>query len=167
MSSILLYIGTILIAFQMVGDLSHLFALITHSFWRLARALIPEKEAQARQSQGTFMRALKSVLWRVPLLLFIVVVLAIVVALFLVWVVGRLLAVINAKLNSMYAKALDPRETNYISMSRALAITMNKQDPAIDDVHVWERIKQRGFPFVGLIGIIILSAGFALQLLGH
>jgi len=162
----MLYVGTLLIAFQLVGDLSHLFALITHSFWRLARALSPGKKAQAYQSQSAFLGALKSVLWRVTLLLLIVVALAMVVALFLVWVVGRLLAVINAKLNSAYANALDPRKTNYISISRALAPIMNKDDPAIDDVHIWEEIKERGFPFVGLIGVIILSIGFALQLRG-
>ena len=167
MSIILLYAGALLIGFQLVGDLSHLFALLLHSLRGLATTLGSQREERASQGRSGFLKALKSIPRRVLLLLLFIVVLAVIAVLFLVFVVGRLLAHINAKLNSAYANALDPRKTNYISMSRAFVTMMGRDNPAIDNLEISERIRQRGFPFVGLIGIIILSVGFALQLLGR
>lgn len=167
MSSILLYVGTVLIAFQLVGDLSHLFALLLHSLGRLAAALGPPKKKPASQGRRSFFNALKSILRQGLLLLLLIVVLAITVVISVVWLVGRFLVYINARLNSAYASGLDPRKTDYIHIGRTLAAMMGKDKPTISDLEIWKRIKQRGFPFVGLIGIIILSAGFALQLLGH
>jgi len=74
---------------------------------------------------------------------------------------------IDAKLNNTYANALYPRKTDYISISHVFVTMTGKDNPAINNLEIWEGIKQRGFPFVGLIGIIILSVGFALQLLGR
>jgi hypothetical protein len=167
MSDILLYVGTVLIAFQLVGDLSHLFALLLHSFGQLATALGSPREKPTPQQRNVFLKALKSILRQVLLLLLLIAVLAVTVVISVVWVVGRFLMYINAKLNGAYASAIDPRTTNYIDIGRALAALMGKDKPAISDLEIWKRIRQRGFAFVGLIGIIILSAGFALQLLGH
>lgn len=166
-SNILIYMGTLLIAFQLVGDLSHLFALLLHSFGQVARALGPPKEKPAPHRRGVVVNVLKSTLRQVFLLLLLVVVLAATVVISVVWVVGRVLMLINAKLNSAYAGAIDPRKTDYIDTGRAFLALMGKDRPAISSLEIWERVKQRGFPFVGLVGIVILSAGFALQLLGH
>lgn len=166
-SNILIYVGTLLIAFQLVGDLSHLFALLLHSLGQVARALGPPKEKPAPQKRGVFVKLLKSTPRQVLLLLLLVVVLAVTAVVSVVWVVGRFLILINAKLNSAYASATDPRKTDYIDTGRAFLVLMGKDRPAISSLEMWERVKQRGFPFVGLVGIVILSAGFALQLLGH
>lgn len=167
MSSILLYVGTVLIAFQLVGDLSHLFALLLHSVGRLATALGSPKKKPAPQGRSVFLNALKSILTQVLLLLLLIVVLAATIVMFVIWIVGQFLLYINARLNSAYLSGLDPRKMNYIPISRVFAAMMGKDNPDISDLAIWEKIKQRGFPFVGLIGIIILSAGFALQLLGR
>jgi hypothetical protein len=141
--------------------------LLLHSFGRLAAALGSPKKKPASQGQSAFLNALTRILRQVSLLLLLIVVLATTIVVFVVWLVGRFLIYINARLNSAYANGLDPRKTNYIPIGRTLAAMMGKDKPAISNLEIWERIKQRGFPFVGLIGIIILSAGFALQLLGR
>ena len=167
MSSILLYVGTLLIAFQLVGDLGHLFALLLHSFGRLATALGPSKEKRASPTGNVFLDTLKNILRQVLLLLLLVAVSAVTVVISIVWLVGRFLIYINAKLNSAYASAIDPRKTNYMDIGRTLVASMGKDKSAISTLEIWRGIKQRGFPFVGLVGIVILSAGFALQLLGY
>ena len=167
MSSIMLYVGALLIGFQLVGDLSHLFALLLHSFRRLATALSSQKNERASQGRSKFLNVPKNIPRQVLLLLLLIVVTAVAIIMFVVWLVGRFLVYINAKLNSAYANALDPHKTDYISIGHAFVTMMGKDNPAINDLEIWEGIKQRGFPFVGLIGIIILSVGFALQLLGR
>jgi hypothetical protein len=167
MSSILLYVGTVLIAFQLVGDLSHLFALLLHSIGRLVAAIGSPRKERVTRGRSAFLNALKNIPRQVLLLLLLIVVFAITIVMFAVWIVGQFLLYINARLNSAYLGGLDPRKMNYIPISRAFAAMMGKDNPDISDLAIWEKIKQRGFPFIGLIGIIILTTGFALQLLGR
>jgi hypothetical protein len=167
MSSIMLYVGTLLIGFQLVGDLSHLFALLVHSLGRLATAMSSQKKERVSQDRSKFLNVLKNIPRQVLLLLLLIVVTAVVIVMFVVSLVGQFLIYINAKLNSAYANALDPRKTDYISTSHAFVTMLGKDNPAINNLEIWKRIKQRGVPFVGLTGIIILSVGFALQLLGR
>jgi len=167
MSSIMLYVGTLLIGFELIGDLSHLFALLLHSLGRIATLLGSQKKKQTSQNRSAFLETLKNLPRQVLLLLLLIVVTAITIVMFVVWLVGRFVVYINAKLNTAYANALDPRKTDYISIGRVFVTEMGKDKPAVSNLEIWKRIKQRGFPFVGLIGIIILSVGFALQLLGH
>jgi len=167
MSSILLYVGTVLIAFQLVGDLSHLFAMLLHFIGRLVASIGSPRKERGTWGRSTFLNMSKNILRQVVLLLLLILVFAITIVMFAVWLVGRILVYINARLNSAYIGGLDPSKTTYIPMSRAFAAMMGKDNPDISDSAIWQKIKQRGFPFVGLIGIIILSAGFALQLLGY
>jgi hypothetical protein len=167
MSSIMLYVGTLLIGFELVGNLSHLFALLLHSLGRIATSLGSQKKKQTSQDRRAFLDALKNIPRQVLLSLLLIVVTAITIVMFVVWLVGQFLVYVNARLNTAYADALDPRKTDYISIGRVFVTAMGKDKPAINNLEIWEKIKQRGFPFVGLIGIIILSAGFALQLLGR
>ncbi len=167
MSSAMLYVGPLLLGFELIGDLSHLFALLLHSLGRIATLLGSKKKKQTSQDRSAFLNALKNVPRQVLLLLLLIVVTAITIVMFVAWLVGRFLVYINARLNTAYANALDPRKTDYISIGRAFVAAMGKDKPAINNLEIWKKIKQRGFPFVGLIGIIILSVGFALQLLGR
>ena len=167
MSSILLYVGTVLIAFQVVGDLAHLFALPLHSIRRVGAAIGSRRKEVVTRGRSAFLNAFKNVPRQILLLLLLVVLVAIAIVIVGVWIVGQFLRYINSRLNSAYLEALDPRKTKYIRKSRAFLAKMGKDDPHVSDLKRWEQIRQRGFPFTAFIGIIILTAGFALQLLGR
>jgi hypothetical protein len=100
------------------------------------------------------------------MLLFILMV-ALGTVLLAVWIIGRLLAFINRLLNAVYLSALDPRKTDYIKNARSFVFLMGKDDKHRSNLKLWGEIKKRGFRFVALIGIIVLSTGFVLQLLGY
>ncbi|MCX6011390.1 MAG: hypothetical protein NT134_03910 [Chloroflexi bacterium] len=164
--NILLYVGTLLIAFELIGDLSHLFALPLHFIGQLAKFLVPQKEDKSSKTRNACLNSLITTPMQTTFVLLLILVVALCAVLLVIWAIGTLLLYINGILNIAYARALDPRKTNYIRFTRSFVALAGKDDPNKSDLDIWEGIKKRGFRFVGLIGIIILSVGFTLQLLG-
>jgi hypothetical protein len=164
-SEILLFSGTLLIGFDLVGDFSHLFALVSHYIGRLGNRIAHN----APPSKG---KSLLAGVWRflVRLLLVLLIFAVVITALILlvVWIVGRLLVLVNSQLNKAYMKALDPKETKYISLSRAVMAALRIEAPRGSDEEVWDKIRKGPpFRFVGFLGLVVLSVGFGLQIAGH
>lgn len=165
LSNILLYVGTLLIAFELVGNLSHLFALSLHFVGQLAELLVKPEEDKSPKVVNTFLNSFITTPMQATLVLLLVFAVALCAVLLTIWIVGTFLRVINIGLNSLYARIIDPRKTAYLRWARLCIDLVGKGDPNKSDLDIWEEIKKRDFRFVGLIGIIVLSVGFIMQLM--
>lgn len=162
MSIILAYTGAILLAYEIVGEVSHLpsFAilLISHIF-----QLLVQSTDRLSNYSPRIVRIILRILIRVVLLPILVVAIGLAIVIIGLWIVGLVIKYMDLELNKLYRFEIKllAKQQGKLTMRIIHAFLPNIKDEEI--VSAFDKIR---VPFIGFIGIILLTAGFIIQLIG-
>jgi hypothetical protein len=166
-ANILLYVGTILVGFQIVGKIGYVSAILTLPFALPIKPLM-EKYFQSQKGKR------KSTVFVVQsgyFFLFIIVAfvfISIGILMLPIWIVyffiGQPLLTINRILNKLYQKSMEPWKDIFFS-ELYLMLAYRKVKTKIREDEVWKKTKQNEIPFLALFGLVSLTVGFILQLI--
>jgi hypothetical protein len=165
LADIFLFSGTILIAFEIVGDIGHLGSLITLQFSRRIKPLFyalmrkPTKKSTKISSHSVLNYVGFFAVTFLVLMAFVFT-FPIQVCYFLI---GRPLIWINAQLNKVYQKSLQPWKNEFIMGVRITLAEVNYKKK-VSDKQIIDAQKKKLIPFLALIGVVFLTVGFVLQI---
>lgn len=160
--AILLYVGVILVAFEVIGRSPHSLSFLLLPFYRPVNSLFQKPEFLRESLLRDYMTF---VLWLVVrVVLFVVVICSMPVAMVLIvlWYVSQILQLISRQVNVLYQKELTHWYRQLVRVSRALhpGYFSGKEDS--------ERLtasRQMQVPFVACTGLALIIASFILRLL--
>jgi hypothetical protein len=165
MANILLYTGTILIAFQIVGDIGYISTIIALPLALPIKPLLnkfTQKQKGKRKFKHFASRTGYFILFLISALVFIAVGIALSPVMLVYLFIGRPLLALNTVLNILYRKSLEPWKDMYISGVRSALKALNVKKKVTDE-NLWKIPKQKEVPFLALFGVVCVSAGFILQ----
>ena len=189
MPQILLFVGTLLVAFQYVGNIGYAATLISMPFALPLSPLMRKlgigykrispmqlgfrlDEQTDRQTRNRFVRAIWWILLFVSIIIFFIIWLATLPIMLAYLLVCRPLLGINKILNLIYQKAISPWDVIYlIGMHQHIHI-MQKMGIKTTKKHYSDkqllkiRKKQGEIPFLAFFGLLCIAAGFVLELIG-
>jgi polyferredoxin len=160
-SDILVYSGTILIAFQIVGEMSYLQTLIGLLFAKPLPSVI--NRITNRNSESTLKNAVLIFLLIILAVVLIIVTIIILPFLLVGIFVGRPLVWINALLNELMLWLMEPWKGLYFAGVRE-AVKGQRKKLKPTDRKLWQIAKDHKVPFLALTGIVLLTIGFIFQL---
>jgi len=167
MTNVLLYVGTILIAFQIVGDIGYVSTIIALPLALPIKPLI-NKFTQKQQGKRKFKQFASKmgyfILFLISALVFIAVGIALSPVTLVYLFIGRPLLALNTGLNILYRKSLEPWKDMYLSGVRSALKALNVKKKVTDE-DLWKIPKQKEVPFLALFGVACVTAGFVLQLI--
>ncbi len=164
---ILLYIGTILVGFQIVGNIGHISSLITLPFALPIKPLL-NKSMQEQEGKRKFRNSVCGtgyfILFVISALVFITVGIAMLPIMIAYLFIGQPLLAINTILNILYHKSLEPWKEEYLSQLHS-TLAFRKIETKLTDEELWKKARERGIPFLALFGVVCVTIGFILQLI--
>lgn len=156
---ILLFTGAVLIAFEVLGDVRHLtnFGLVAVAnifaglFYSPSEST--EERAQPKRSNTAPLRIMHQLL----LIPIAILVFCLSIVFIILGTVSYFPRGLNRFLNIIYRRQLKPWQPRFLWMYQALIpnVTEDQIDEALDKMNV---------PFVAILGLILVSVGFALQI---
>jgi hypothetical protein len=161
-SDVLRYVGTILIGFQLVSKMGYVQTFINLSLARPIRGLVtvlPDILRGDRLSPKVGMLTL----------LFVLVVLltigTITLSPFLLveLLVGRPLVFLNSMLNWLLLKLIEPWKDSYFTAVRG-SVRGHRLKHKPTDRRLWDIAKKNDVPFIGLSGILCVTASFIIEM---
>jgi len=162
-ANVLLYVGTILIAFQIVGKMGYLQTIVNLAF---ARAIVPMRDKFMLTSKAknkfrvTPGFVVLFILSMTPLIIGTV---AFSPFLLIELFIGRPLMLLNRALNVLLLKLMEPWKDIYFTGVRA-ALKGRRTKTKPTDRNLWGIAQKNEVPFLALFGVVCLTAGFVLQL---
>ncbi|MFC2038982.1 hypothetical protein ACFLUG_04355 [Chloroflexota bacterium] len=184
MENTFLFIGAMLVSFQYVGKIglaSSLFALpFTLPIRPLLRKVgltivwaIPLKGKWEITKPTSKLKLVKFyiaqvcwwILFVLSLTLLTIVTIGLSPVMFVYYLIGRPLLLINALLNLLFEKSMTPWKDYYVSIYRKNLQLIGKKTKFTDN-ELWKQRKEQGDkPFIAFIGLLFIVAGFILQLI--
>ncbi|MBA7614997.1 hypothetical protein ES703_22272 [subsurface metagenome] len=155
---ILLYIGTMLIAFEIVGQVSHVPTFVILPLYHSFVLLISSGDKRIHL-KPRIVRIMLRILLRIILLPIFIVVMLLVLLVIILWLIGWILKLLNNLINNIYQKGLTPEHPRLMEWIRPFL-------PQRTDEEILTALKQIRIPFMACIGIILLTLGFILHLIG-
>jgi hypothetical protein len=162
LANILLFVGNILIAFEIIGEIGYIQSLLGLLFVSPIHHFL---------NQLTETPENKSTLWKIGYCSFLLIItgLLIMVAIalspfLLAMFVGKIFLAINLFLNELLLVLLRQwKEFYFASVRQAVKGRKTKFKPT--DNKLWRIAEEHKVPFVALLGVLFLIAGFIIQLL--
>jgi hypothetical protein len=161
----LLYIGAVLIAFQIVGKIGYISTIVVLPFALPIKPLLnkfTQQQKEKRKFTGLAFRTGYFILFLIVALMLIAVSVALSPVMLVYLFIGRPLLALNTGLNILYRKSLEPWRDMYISGVRSL-LNIRKVKRKVTDEYLWQIPKQKEVPFLALFGVVCLTVGFILQ----
>ena len=162
MSIALAYTGAILLAYEIVGEVSHLpsfiLILIFHTFQWLIRSTDKSPRYYPRIARITI-----RILIRVLLLPIVIVAIGVAIVIIGLWLIGQIIKYLDLQLNRLYRfeiKLLAEQQSKTIWGIFHLFL------PNIKDEEIKSAFDKIRVPFIGFLGLILLTAGLILELIG-
>jgi hypothetical protein len=165
---ILLYVGAILIGSQYVGKMGYIQTIINLSFARTLPPVINKLMRTPTKKNKFKQRTEKAGLVITLILLFILLTVATIVLspfLLIELFIGRPLMWVNFRLNRLLLKLMEPWKEIYFTGVRAV-IKGQRTRIKPTDKNLWAIAEENKVPFLALIGVVCVTAGFILQLVG-
>jgi len=165
-ANILLYVGTILIAFQIVGNIGFVSTIISlplaipipFFLKKFTQKYTGKRRAVIAKKTGYFS------LFLLTTLVFITVGVALSPIIILYTFVGRPLLFLNKALNIIYRKSVEPWKDFYLTMLRA-TLKANNVKKKLSNDDLWKITFQKEVPFLALFGVVCVTIGFVFQLI--
>ena len=162
---ILLYVGTILVAFQIVGNIGYISSLITLPLALPIKSLL-NKSMQEQEGKWKFRdfasRTGYFILFVISALVFLAVGTAMLPVMVVYFFIGQPLLAINTILNILYHKSLEPWKNEFLSQFH-LTLAFRKIETKLTDEEIWRNTRERKIPFLALFGLVCITVGFILQ----
>ena len=182
MEQTLLFIGAMLVAFQYVGDIGYASSLFALPFALPIKPLLKKvgltivwaiplkaewKIEKPPQKLVKFyiVQACWWILFVSSLILFSVITITLLPIMLIYYFVGRPLLFINTLLNLLFEKSMTQWKDLYIFLLKE-TFKIRRIKTKLTDDELWEKRKEKGEkPFIAVIGLLFIEAGFILQLL--
>jgi hypothetical protein len=164
-ANVLLYIGAILIAFQIIGDIGYISTIVVLPFALPIKPLLSkftQQHKEKRKSTDLAFRTGYFILFLIVALMLIAVSIALSPVMLVYLFIGRPLLALNTGLNILYRKSLEPWRDMYFSGVRSL-LNVRRVKRKVTDEYLWQITKQKEVPFLALFGVVCLTVGFILQ----
>ena len=167
MADILRYVGTILIAFQIVGRIGYAQTIIALPLALPIRPLLDkltEKHDKTRKLKDMMKRTGLAILFVLSVSTFVAATLALLPITLAYLLVGRPLLWLNSALNLLLLRSMEPWKEIYFAGVRTLLRSLHlrtRTKPA--DRKLWKVAQQNEVPFLALFGIVCVTLGFVLQ----
>ncbi len=161
MAEIFLYIGTILIAFEIVREVSHLPTLIIILWWKFFRCTVGYVEKLIKKCPVKVIRIILLVVLRVLVSPILVLAIATAIAIIVIWLVGTIIIMINNLVNGVYRKEMKKmQKTEAKSMEKVFRFFL----PQVENEMIESAIDKINIRFMAIIGIIFITIGLVYEL---
>lgn len=162
MAEAFLYIGTVLIAFEIVRDVSHLPTLIIILWWKFFRYTVGSADRLIKKCQVKVIRIILRVLLRVIVSPVLILAIATALVIIVIWLGGTIIILINNIVNRIYRKEMKNMQiTEAPLMGKVFRFLL----PGIENEVIESAIDKVYIRFVAIIGIIFVTVGFLYKLL--
>ncbi len=161
LANALLYIGNMLIAFEIVGEIGYLQTLFNLLFARmiplaLSKLMHPETKSNFIKVFFSFLLILAVITLIMGSLVFLPIMVA--------YFIGRTLIWLNLILNKLLLWVIEPwKEIYFVGVRSAIKGKPIKIKPT--DRNLWKIAGEHKVRFIALFGVIFLTAGFILQII--
>lgn len=163
MAEVFLYIGTVLIAFEIVRDVSHLPTLIIILWWKFFRYTVGRADRLInKKCPVKVIRIILRVLLRVIVSPVFILAIATALVIIVIWLVGTIIILINNIVNRIYRKEMKNMQ---ITEAPLMAKVFRFLLPGIENEVIESAIDKVYIRFVAIIGIIFVTVGFLYKLL--
>jgi len=163
---ILLFVGAILLAFQIAGNIGYISSIITLPLALPIKPLL-NKSMQEQKGKRKFRdfasRTGYFILFIISALVFLVVGTVMLPVMIVYLFIGQPLLAINTILNVLYHKSLEPWRDEFFSQFH-LTLAFRKIETKLTDEEIWKKTREKEIPFLALFGVVCLTVGFILQL---
>ncbi len=164
---ILLYVGTILVAFQIVGNIGYISSIITLPLALPIKPLLNksmQKQKGKRKFRDFASRTGYFILFVISAVVFLAVGTAMLPVMVVYVFIGQPLLAVNTILNIFYHKSLEPWKEEFF-LQLHLTLAFRKIETKITDEEIWKRTREKEVPFLALFGVVCVTVGFILQLI--
>jgi hypothetical protein len=160
MAEIFLYTGTVLIAFEIIRDVSHLPTIATIFWWILFNSISKYEEKILSRNKFIVFRILVIILTSIILFLIFVVTVIIAIITILIWMFGTALFTFNRLINNIYINGLK----QVLTLQDSLLLRIYKfVIPNIKQEDIESAYNKINIRFIAIIGVILITVGFILK----
>lgn len=161
MAGVLFYIGTTLIAFEIVREVSHLPTLIIILWWKLFRGTAGYVDRLIKNCRVKIIRIVLRVLLRILVSPILVLAIATATVIIVIWLAGTIIIMINNLVNGIYKKEIKKMQiTEAKSMGKVFRFFL----PQVENEMIESAIDKINIRFMAIVGIIFITAGFIYEL---
>ena len=161
--AILLYIGAILIAYEIAGEVSHLTTLVVTLVSHIFEFLINNVDRWVTNFPKIIRIGIR-ILIRVVLIPIFVVAIALAIVITGLWLVGQVIKFIDIVLNKVYRFEVKRIVEQQPKITKGIIHVFL---PKIKDDEISSALEKIRVPLLAFLGIVLLTIGFNLELISR
>jgi len=163
MAEIFLYVGTILIAFEIIREVSHLPTLIIILWWKFFRCTFGNVDKLIKNCPMKVIRITLRVVLRILASPIVVLAITTAIAIVVIWLAGTILVMINNLVNGVYRMELKNMQKEK-EQAKLIGKVFRFFVPKVENEIIGQAIDKIYIRFVAIIGIILITVGFVYKL---